>query len=187
MAAPPTATLIPLAFPLAGIIGVDPVLLVIVVAIASSVDFALVIRTPPTMLAYSTELSPCPGTYSTANLARSAASYPPFWKSFEEAGLRVGGMLVSQTAHIERSQPLETAGPRRSIMPVICGALSRQRVRESADEKQAPRLDLPEHQVRGCRNSTYRCPIGVVSWLVPRIPRPLELCRSCSRPSPTPL
>lgn len=31
-------------------------LLVIVVAIASSVDFALVIGTPPTMLAYSTEL-----------------------------------------------------------------------------------------------------------------------------------
>ena len=60
MAAPPTATLIPLAIPLAGIIGVDPVLLVIVVAIASSVDFARVIGTPPTMLAYSTELFTVP-------------------------------------------------------------------------------------------------------------------------------
>ncbi len=50
------ATLIPLSIPLAGIIGVEPVLLVAVVAIATSVDFALVIGTPPTMLAYSTEL-----------------------------------------------------------------------------------------------------------------------------------
>ncbi len=50
------ATLIPLAIPLAGLVGVSPVLLVSVVAIASSVDFALVIGTPPTMLAYSTEL-----------------------------------------------------------------------------------------------------------------------------------
>lgn len=50
------ATLIPLAVPLAGLIGVDPVLLVMVVAIASSIDFALVIGTPPTMLAYSTRL-----------------------------------------------------------------------------------------------------------------------------------
>ena len=50
------ATLIPLAIPLAGLIGVGPTLLVVVVAIASSVDFALVIGTPPTMLAYSTEL-----------------------------------------------------------------------------------------------------------------------------------
>ncbi len=50
------ATLIPLAVPLAGIVGVEPVLLVVVVAIASSVDFALVIGTPPTMLAYSTHL-----------------------------------------------------------------------------------------------------------------------------------
>ncbi len=50
------ATLIPLAVPLAGIIGVEPVLLVVVVAVASSVDFALVIGTPPTMLAYSTQL-----------------------------------------------------------------------------------------------------------------------------------
>lgn len=50
------AMLIPLAIPLAGILGIDPVLLVVVVAIASSVDFALVIGTPPTMIAYSTEL-----------------------------------------------------------------------------------------------------------------------------------
>lgn len=50
------AMLIPLAIPLATIVGVDPVLLVLVVAIASSVDFALVIGTPPTLLAYSTRL-----------------------------------------------------------------------------------------------------------------------------------
>jgi sodium-dependent dicarboxylate transporter 2/3/5 len=50
------AMLIPLAIPLSGIIGVDPVLMVVVVAIASSVDFALVIGTPPTMMAYSTKL-----------------------------------------------------------------------------------------------------------------------------------
>ncbi|HUG65439.1 MAG TPA: DASS family sodium-coupled anion symporter [Gaiellaceae bacterium] len=50
------AILIPLAIPLAGVLGVDPTLLVVVVAIASSIDFALVIGTPPTMLAYSTNL-----------------------------------------------------------------------------------------------------------------------------------
>jgi sodium-dependent dicarboxylate transporter 2/3/5 len=50
------ATLIPLAVPLAGLLGVDPVLLVVVVAIATSIDFALVIGTPPTMMAYSTDL-----------------------------------------------------------------------------------------------------------------------------------
>jgi solute carrier family 13 (sodium-dependent dicarboxylate transporter), member 2/3/5 len=50
------AMLVPLAIPLATIVGVDPVLLVLVVAIASSIDFALVIGTPPTMLAYSTGL-----------------------------------------------------------------------------------------------------------------------------------
>jgi sodium-dependent dicarboxylate transporter 2/3/5 len=48
--------LVALAVPLAGVMGIDPVLLVMVVAIATSVDFALVIGTPPTMLAYSTEL-----------------------------------------------------------------------------------------------------------------------------------
>jgi solute carrier family 13 (sodium-dependent dicarboxylate transporter), member 2/3/5 len=50
------AMLIPLAIPLATIVGVDPVLLVLVVAVASSIDFALVIGTPPTLLAYSTRL-----------------------------------------------------------------------------------------------------------------------------------
>jgi sodium-dependent dicarboxylate transporter 2/3/5 len=50
------AMIIPLAIPLAAIVGVDPVLLVLVVAIASSIDFALVIGTPPTLLAYSTRL-----------------------------------------------------------------------------------------------------------------------------------
>ena len=50
------AMLVPLAIPLAGITGVDPVMLVLVVAVASSVDFALVIGTPPTLLAYSTRL-----------------------------------------------------------------------------------------------------------------------------------
>ncbi len=50
------AMMVPLAIPLAGILGVDPVILVLVVALASSVDFAFVIGTPPTMLAYSTGL-----------------------------------------------------------------------------------------------------------------------------------
>ena len=50
------AMLVPLAIPMAAVLGVDPVLLVVVVAIASSVDFALVIGTPPTMIAYSTRL-----------------------------------------------------------------------------------------------------------------------------------
>jgi sodium-dependent dicarboxylate transporter 2/3/5 len=50
------AILIPIAIPLASVIGVDPVLLVMVVAISSSLDFALVIGTPPTMIAYSTKL-----------------------------------------------------------------------------------------------------------------------------------
>lgn len=50
------AMLVPLAIPLAGVLGVDPVLLVLIVAIASSIDFALVIGTPPTMIAYSTRL-----------------------------------------------------------------------------------------------------------------------------------
>lgn len=50
------AVLIPLAIPLAGVLDMDPTLLVLVVAIASSIDFALVIGTPPTMIAYSTRL-----------------------------------------------------------------------------------------------------------------------------------
>jgi sodium-dependent dicarboxylate transporter 2/3/5 len=48
------AMLVPLAIPLAQILQIDPRLMVAVVAIASSIDFALVIGTPPTMLAYST-------------------------------------------------------------------------------------------------------------------------------------
>jgi sodium-dependent dicarboxylate transporter 2/3/5 len=58
------AMLIPLAIPLATIVGVDPTLMVLVVAIASSIDFALVIGTPPTMLAYST------GLYTTGGIFR---------------------------------------------------------------------------------------------------------------------
>ncbi len=50
------AMLIPLAIPLAQILHLDPRLLVAVVAIGSSIDFALVIGTPPTMMAYSTGL-----------------------------------------------------------------------------------------------------------------------------------
>jgi len=48
------AMLIPLAIPLAEILHMDPRLLVTVIAIASSIDFALVVGTPPTMMAYST-------------------------------------------------------------------------------------------------------------------------------------
>ncbi|MDH3307261.1 MAG: DASS family sodium-coupled anion symporter [Acidimicrobiia bacterium] len=50
------AMMIPLAIPLAGVIGVEPTFLVLVVAVASSIDFALVVGTPPTMIAYSTGL-----------------------------------------------------------------------------------------------------------------------------------
>lgn len=46
--------LIPLAIPLAQLLGLDPRLLVAMVAIASSIDFALVVGTPPTMFAYAT-------------------------------------------------------------------------------------------------------------------------------------
>lgn len=48
------AMLIPLAIPLAQLLGLDPRLLVAVVAIGSSIDFALVVGTPPTMMAYAT-------------------------------------------------------------------------------------------------------------------------------------
>lgn len=48
------AMMIPLAIPMAQILHMDPVLLVAIVAIASSIDFAMVVGTPPTMLAYST-------------------------------------------------------------------------------------------------------------------------------------
>jgi sodium-dependent dicarboxylate transporter 2/3/5 len=54
------AILIPVAIPLAGVLGLDPVILVVTVAVASSVDFALVIGTPPTMIAYSTQLFTAP-------------------------------------------------------------------------------------------------------------------------------
>lgn len=50
------AMMIPLAIPLAQLLRIDPRLMVAVIAIGSSVDFALVIGTPPTMLAYSTGL-----------------------------------------------------------------------------------------------------------------------------------
>lgn len=50
------AMLIPLAIPLAQILHMDPKLLVVIIAISSSIDFALVVGTPPTMLAYSTGL-----------------------------------------------------------------------------------------------------------------------------------
>jgi sodium-dependent dicarboxylate transporter 2/3/5 len=59
------AMMVPLAIPLAGILGVRPTLLVLVVAIASSIDFALVIGTPPTMIAYST------GLFSTREIFRT--------------------------------------------------------------------------------------------------------------------
>ncbi|MDX1621022.1 MAG: DASS family sodium-coupled anion symporter [Nitriliruptorales bacterium] len=61
------ATLIPLAIPLAGLLGVDVTTLVVVVAIASSIDFALIIGTPPTMLAYST------GLFRPAEILRAGA------------------------------------------------------------------------------------------------------------------
>ena len=61
------AVLIPLAIPLAGVLGLDPTLLVVTVAIASSIDFALVIGTPPTMIAYSTDL------YSAGQIFRKGA------------------------------------------------------------------------------------------------------------------
>lgn len=58
------AVLIPVAHAVAGVIGVDPVALVMVVALASSVDFALVIGTPPTMMAHST------GLFTTSEIFR---------------------------------------------------------------------------------------------------------------------
>ena len=61
------AMLIPLAIPLAQILHLDPRLLVAVVAIASSIDFALVVGTPPTMMAYST------GFFSTGDIFKRGA------------------------------------------------------------------------------------------------------------------
>lgn len=54
------AMMIPIAIPLAGVLDLEPALLVATVAIASSIDFALVIGTPPTMIAYSTNLFTAP-------------------------------------------------------------------------------------------------------------------------------
>ncbi|MCF2142463.1 MAG: SLC13 family permease [Candidatus Heimdallarchaeota archaeon] len=48
------AMLVPLVIPIAFSIGVDPTLLALIVAIGSSVDYALVFGTPPTMISYST-------------------------------------------------------------------------------------------------------------------------------------
>jgi solute carrier family 13 (sodium-dependent dicarboxylate transporter), member 2/3/5 len=50
------AMLIPLAIPLAQFLQLDPRLLVMIIAIGSSIDFALVVGTPPTMMAYATGL-----------------------------------------------------------------------------------------------------------------------------------
>ena len=57
------AMMIPIAIPLAGLLDLDPVLLVMTVAVASSIDFALVIGTPPTMIAYSTGLFTAPQVF----------------------------------------------------------------------------------------------------------------------------
>ncbi|MHA1610354.1 MAG: SLC13 family permease [Candidatus Njordarchaeales archaeon] len=48
------AILIPLAIPIGSALGISPVIPALIVAIASSTDFALPIGTPPTMIAYST-------------------------------------------------------------------------------------------------------------------------------------
>ena len=54
------AMMVPIAIPLAQILGLDPRLLVGVIAIGSSIDFALIVGTPPTMMAYSTGLFKAP-------------------------------------------------------------------------------------------------------------------------------
>ena len=61
------AMLIPVAIPLAQILNLDPRLLVTLIAIASSVDFALITGTPPTMIAYST------GMFSAGDIFRRGA------------------------------------------------------------------------------------------------------------------
>jgi sodium-dependent dicarboxylate transporter 2/3/5 len=48
------AMLIPIAIPLAQMLNLDPRLIVTIIAISCSVDFALVTGTPPTMIVYST-------------------------------------------------------------------------------------------------------------------------------------
>lgn len=50
------AMLIPIAIPLSQMLGLDPRLIVTIIAISCSVDFALVTGTPPTMIVYSTGL-----------------------------------------------------------------------------------------------------------------------------------
>jgi sodium-dependent dicarboxylate transporter 2/3/5 len=58
------AMLIPLAIPLAQILQIDTRLMVAIIAIGSSIDFALVVGTPPTMMAYST------GFFKTSEIFR---------------------------------------------------------------------------------------------------------------------
>ncbi len=48
------AMLIPLVIPIAVSLQIDPIMLAVIVAIGSSVDYALVFGTPPTMISYST-------------------------------------------------------------------------------------------------------------------------------------
>ena len=48
--------LIPIVMPLGYVLGLNPILLALIVAISASMDFAVVIGTPPTMIAYSTKL-----------------------------------------------------------------------------------------------------------------------------------
>ncbi|MHA2275988.1 MAG: SLC13 family permease, partial [Candidatus Kariarchaeaceae archaeon] len=48
--------LIPIVMPLSYVLGLSPILLAVIVATAASIDFAFVIGTPPTMIAYSTKL-----------------------------------------------------------------------------------------------------------------------------------
>ena len=66
------AMLVPMAIPLAGVLGLDPVLLVATVAVASSIDFALVIGTPPTMIAYSTQLFTAPQIFRVGAILDAA-------------------------------------------------------------------------------------------------------------------
>ncbi|MCE7733687.1 MAG: DASS family sodium-coupled anion symporter [Candidatus Heimdallarchaeota archaeon] len=56
--------LIPIVMPLSYVLGLSPILLAIIVATTASIDFAIVVGTPPTMMAYSTKL------YSTEEIFR---------------------------------------------------------------------------------------------------------------------
>lgn len=73
------AIMIPLSIPLAQVLGMDPRLLVPVVAIASSLDFALVVGTPPTMMAYST------GIFKVSDIFRRGIALDI-----------IGGLILSQ-------------------------------------------------------------------------------------------